>query len=154
MLRIFRSDGVQGAQSQQALNAYIRKLDDSKLKEMYKIDGEAALQLFADCFGVLPAATKYSKWENETIRLAVDILIKEKETAEQEAEANRVALTKTKQELNNEIDSLQHECSIKTYEKMEADQQIEELRDILAHYKADLYNFYAQAGKLPNYERG
>ena len=45
VLRIFRNDGVQGIQSQQALNAYIQKLDDSKLKEMYEIDEEAAIQI-------------------------------------------------------------------------------------------------------------
>lgn len=100
VLRIFRSDGVQGISSQQALNAYIQKLDDSKLREMYEIDNETALQLFSDCFGVLFAAKKYSKWENETIRKAVDILKREKETAEQEAEANRAELMKTRQKLN------------------------------------------------------
>ena len=154
VLRIFKSDGVQGIQSQQALNAYIRRLDDSKLREMYKIDGETALQLFVDCFGVSCTAEKYSKWENETIRLAVDILIKEKETAEQEAETNRTALQNARKVLNEEIDRIRQEYGILKYEKEETDQQIKELRDPLAHYKADLYDFYAQAGKLPKYERG
>lgn len=154
VLRIFKSDGVQGIKSQQALNAYIQKLDDSKLREMYEIDSETALQLFADCFGVSLAARKYSKWENDTIRKAVDILKKEKETAEREAEANRAELLKVRQKLNEEIDSLRNECSIKNYEKKEAEQRINELQDTLAHYKADLYDFYAQAGKLPNHERG
>lgn len=154
VLRIFKSDGVQGIQSQQALNAYIRRLDDSKLREMYKIDGETALQLFVDCFGVSCTAEKCSKWENETIRLAVDILIKEKETAEQEAETNRTALQNARKVLNEEIDRIRQEYGILKYEKEETDQQIKELRDTLAHYKADLYDFYAQAGKLPKYERG
>lgn len=52
VLRIFRSDGVQGIESQQALNRYIGKLSDDSLRGMYCIDEETALQLFVDCFGV------------------------------------------------------------------------------------------------------
>lgn len=152
VLRIFKSDGVQGVESQQALSAYIQKLDDSKLREMYEISKETALQLFADCFGVVFAAEKYSKWNNDIIRKAIDILEKEKETAKQEAEANREELLKVRRKMNEEIDSLRHDYSIKNYEKEEADQQIKELQNTLAHYKADLYDFYAQAGRVPNYE--
>ncbi len=137
VLYIFRSDGVQGLKSQQALNAYIQKLDDSKLREMYEIDSETALQLFADCFGVSFAARKYSRWESETIR-----------------EANRVALERTRKVSNEEIDRIRREYGVIQVEKEKAEQRIKELQDTLAHYKADLYDFYAQAGKLPNYERG
>lgn len=154
VLRIFKSDGVQGIKSQQALNAYIQKLDDCKLREMYEIDSETALQLFADCFGVSLAARKYSKWENDTIRKAVDILKKEKETAEQEAEANRAELLKVRQKLNEEKDKILSDYTRAAWKAEEAENQIRELKDTLTHYKADLYDFYAQAGKLPNYERG
>lgn len=52
VLRIFRSDGVQGIESQQALNRYIRKLDDNCIREMDWIDAEATLQMPVDCYGV------------------------------------------------------------------------------------------------------
>ncbi len=154
VLRIFESDGVQGIESQQALSAYIQKLDDCKLREMYEISKETALQLFADCFGVVFAAEKYSKWNNDILRKAIDILTKEKETAEQEAEANRAELLKVRDNSRKEIERLQRECGIENYEKEEAKEQIKELKDELAHCKADLYDFYAQAGKIPKYERG
>lgn len=144
VIHIFKTDGVQGINSQHALNAYIQRLSDSKLREMYEISEETTLQILADCSGIAFAAEKYSKWQNDTYRKAIDILIKEKETAEQEAEEVR-------QKLNEEIDSLRHDCSIKNYEKEEADQQIKELQNTLAHYKADLYDFYAQAGRVPSY---
>ena len=38
VLRIFRSDGVQGIESQQALNGYIEKLSNDSLQNMYEID--------------------------------------------------------------------------------------------------------------------
>ena len=56
VLRIFRNDGVQGIESQQALESYIKKLDDNSLWEMYEIDEEATQQIFTDCFGVMFAA--------------------------------------------------------------------------------------------------
>lgn len=65
VIRTFRSDGVQGIESQQALESYIKKLPESSLREMCRIDAEAALQILADCFGVLYAAEKYSGWRNE-----------------------------------------------------------------------------------------
>ncbi len=151
VLRIFKSDGIHDIKSQQALKEYIEKLDDSKLREMCEIDVETALQIFAGCFGISSVAMKYSRWQNEDMKTAINILQKEKETAEQEAEANRTELLKVRQKLNEEIDSLRHEYSIKNYEKEEAEQRIKELQDTLAHYKTDLYDFYAQAGSVPNY---
>ena len=151
VLRIFESDGVQGVESQQALSAYIQKLDDSKLREKYEISKETALQLFADCFGVVYAAEKYSKWNNDTLRKAIDILNKEKETAEQEAEVNRAELLNARKVLNNEIDRIRKEYGIIKDEKEKAEERIEELQNALAHYKADLYDFYAQAGRVPSY---
>ena len=151
VLRIFRSDGVQGIESQQALESYIKKLDDNSLWEMYEIDEEATQQIFTDCFGVMFAAKKYSKWVEETLKTAIDCLQKEKEIAEQEAEANRAELMKVRNNLEKEIDCLKREYSAERCEKEEAEERIKELRDEMAHYKADLYDFYAREGKIPNY---
>lgn len=63
VLRIFRSDGVQGIESQQALNRYIQKLDDNCIREMNWIDAEATLQMLVDCYGVTVAFQKYVKAE-------------------------------------------------------------------------------------------
>lgn len=153
VLHIFRSDGIQGMKSWQALESYIKKLDDSSLWEMYKMDEEATLQILVDCFGAVTAAKRYSKWHEEILKTAIDVLQKEKETAEQDAEANRAALLKIRDESRKEIERLEREYSIINYEKEEAEEQIKELKDELAHCKADLYDFYAAADKLQNYER-
>lgn len=42
VLHVFRSDGVQGINSQQALNRYIKKLSDDSLRNMCAIDEETA----------------------------------------------------------------------------------------------------------------
>lgn len=63
VLHIFRSDGVQGIESQQALNRYIQKLDDNCIREMDWIDAEATLQMLVDCYGVTVAFQKYVKAE-------------------------------------------------------------------------------------------
>lgn len=151
VLHVFRNEGVQGLKSQQALESYIKKLDDSRLQEMRKMDEEATLQILVDCFGAVAVAKRYSKWNEEILRTAIDILQKEKETAEQEAEANRAELLKVRDNSQKEIDRLQREYSIINYEKEEAEEQIKELQDEMAHYKADLYDFYAREGKIPNY---
>lgn len=153
VLRIFKSDGVQGIKSQQALNAYIQKLDDSKLREMHEIDSETALQMFTDCFGVSLTARKYSQWENDILKQAIDILQKEKETAEQAAEENRKALQETRRKANEQIDALKAEGENWIRKCENAQEEARKLRETLIHYKADLYDFYAQAGKLPSYER-
>lgn len=153
VLHIFRSDGVQGLKSLQALESYIKKLDDSSLWKMYKMDEEATLQILVDCFGAVTAAKRYGKWHEEILKTAIDVLQKEKETAEQEAEANRAALLKVRDNSQKEIDRIQREYRIIASEKEEVEEQIKELRDELAHCKADLYDFYAKAGKLPDYER-
>lgn len=151
VLRIFREDGVQGIGSQQALESYIKKLDDNSLWEMYKIDEETTQQIITDCFGVMFAAKKYSKWVEETLKTVIDCLQKEKEIAQQEAEVNRAELLKVRDNSQKEIDRLQLEYSAQRLEKEEAEERIEELKDELAHYKADLYDFYAREGKIPNY---
>ena len=65
VVRTFRNDGVQGIESQQALESYIKKLPEASLREMFGIDTEATLQILADCLGALYAAEKYSRWQNE-----------------------------------------------------------------------------------------
>lgn len=114
VIRIFRSDGVQGIQSQQALENYMEKLSGDSLREMYGIDAEATLQILADCFGAKYAAEKYSEWQNNVLEKKRQYWKAEYETARETAK---------------------------------------ELKNALAHYKADLYDFYAQAGKVPDYER-
>ena len=53
--------------------------------------------------------------------------------------------------LEKEIDCLKREYSAERCEKEEAEERIKELRDEMAHYKADLYDIYAREGKIPNY---
>lgn len=151
VLRVFRSDGVQGIESQKSLESYIKGLGNDSLRNMYEIDGEATIQILVDCFGAIFAAKKYSEWHEEILRTAIDILQKQKETAEQEAEVNRAELLNARKVLNNEIDRIRKEYGIIKDEKEKAEERIEELQNALAHYKADLYDFYAQAGKVPSY---
>lgn len=54
--------------------------------------------------------------------------------------------------LSEKNDELCRENSIIMQELEKARRQNTELEDILKCYKADLYDFYAQSGKLPNYE--
>lgn len=152
VLRIFRSDGVQGMKSQQALEAYIKKLDDSKLQEMCKIDKEAALQIMADCLGVAATAEKYSKWQTVLFNKAIDIQTRQIEELKAEAEENRKALEETRRKSNERIDALKAECANWARNCEDAQEEVRKLKEILAHYKADLYDFYARAGKMPRYE--
>jgi len=151
VLRIFKSDGVQGIESQQALERYIKTLSHSSIRNMCEIDEDAAMQILVDCYGASKAF----------MEVACALGYVTRETAENMGWINPAAYKEVMakyeervKKLNEEIDSLRNECSIKNYEKEEAEQRIKELQDTLAHYKADLYDFYAQAGKLPNYERG
>ena len=153
VLRIFRNDGVQGIQSQQALNAYIQKLDDSKLKEMYEIDEEAAIQILVDCFGAAVAFRKFA-----LIAEYISVNIKELREAGWISPAAYAEVTAKYEECikkaNEEKDKILSDYTYAAWKAEEAEQRIKELWDTLAHYKADLYDFYAQAGMLPKYERG
>ncbi len=151
VLHVFKSDGVQGMESQQALERYIRTLSDSNIRDMCEIDEIATMQILTDCFGACKAFSLFKGIKGYTTWEKVKILGWISPAAYAEISAKHEESTKR---LNEEIDSLRHENSIKNYEKEEAEQQIKELQDALAHYKADLYDFYAQAGKVPNYERG
>ncbi len=53
-----------------------------------------------------------------------------------------------------ELDAANEEYDKEHHEKEELKRKVMELEITLARYKADLYDFYAQAGKLPSYERG
>lgn len=54
----FRENGVQGIKSSSCLTAYIEKLSDSTLLEMYRIDSDVTLQIMVDCLGVREAFEK------------------------------------------------------------------------------------------------
>lgn len=54
----FRENGVQGIESSSCLTAYIEKLSDSTLLEMYRIDSDVTLQIMVDCLGVREAFEK------------------------------------------------------------------------------------------------
>ena len=152
VLNIFKNDGVQGMESQQALKNYIEKLGSSDLEKMYEIDPETTLQILVDCFGASKAFYKY-------VLMADDVSVDTDELKKSGWIHPKVYVEVTAKyeervkSLNEEKDRLQREYSVKNYEKEEAEQQIKELQNSLAHYKADLYDFYAQAGKIPNYER-
>lgn len=151
VLRIFRSDGVQGIKSQQQLDEYIRKLDDNCIQEMSWIDAEATLQMLVDCFGEVIAFQKYAKAEGFVKQEKTDSLgwinpaVYKEVTAKYKERIKRA---------NEEKDKILSDYTHAAWKAEAAENQIRELKDTLAHYKADLYDLYAQAGKLPNYERG
>ena len=151
MLHVFRSDGVQGINSQQALNRYIKKLSDDSLRNMCAIDEETALQLFVDCFGVRMAFEK-----------VVQILgYVTAETAQRMGWISPAAYAEVvgkyeerTKKINEDKDRILSDYTRVAEKAEDAETEIMWLRDELAHCKADLYDFYARAGKLPKYERG
>lgn len=151
VLHVFRSDGVQGINSQQALNRYIKKLSDDSLRNMCAIDEETALQLFVDCFGVRMAFEK-----------VVQILgYVTAETAQRMGWISPAAYAEVvgkyeerTKKLNEDKDRILSDYTRVAEKAEDAETEIMWLRDELAHCKADLYDFYARAGKLPKYERG
>lgn len=150
VLRIFRSDGVQGIESQQALNRYIGKLSDDSLRGMYCIDEETALQLFVDCFGVRAAFDKVMKMLGYITP----------ETAQRMGWISPVAYTEVAgkyeeraKKLEEQKDRILSDYTRAAQIAEDAEEKIFSLQDELAHCKADLYDFYAKAGKLPDYER-
>lgn len=149
VLHVFRNDGVQGIESQQALNRYIHKLDDKCIQEMNWIDAEATLQMLVDCYGVTVAFQKYVKAEGFIKQEKVDSLGWISPAAYAEVVKKYGERTK---KLEDERDTLlsRYEDAIQKIET--AEKQRAELQNTLAHYKADLYDFYAQAGRVPNYK--
>lgn len=148
VLRIFRSDGVQGIRSQQALNRYIQKLDDNCIQEMIWIDAEATLQMLVDCYGVTVAFQKYVKAEGFIKQEKVDSLGWISPAAYAEVVGKYEERTKR---LEDEKDMLLSKCADAVQKADAAERQSAKLQNTLAHYKADLYDFYAQAGKVPSY---
>lgn len=152
VLRIFRSDGVQGIESQKALENYVKRLSNYALREMYEMDEEAALQMLVDSIGVLGAFHKYAL-------LADCISMSTKEISdagwisqEDYAEVTAKYEERTKK-LNEEKDQILSDYTRAAQKAEDAEEKIFSLRDELAHCKSDLYDFYAQAGRVPNYER-
>lgn len=140
VIQIFKSDGVQNAVSQQALNNYIKKLSDSSLRDMFEMDKKATIQILAGCFGISKAFDKAICMTGWISPEAYTEVVEKYEE-------------RTKK-LEDERDMLLSKCEIEIQRTKAVEKQCAELKDILVHYKADLYDFYVQAGKLPNYERG
>ncbi len=153
VINIFKTDGVQGMKSQQALDRYIKKLSDSSLREMYEIDEEAAIQILVDCFGAAAAFRKYA-----LIAEYISVNLKELKEAGWFSPAAYAEVVgkyeKRTKRLEEERDGLLSKYANVIQRAENAEKQREELQNTLVHYKADLYDFYAQAGKIPKYERG
>lgn len=151
VLHVFRSDGVQGMKSQQSLEKYMKRLGNDSLRKMYEIDSEATIQILVDCFGAVTAFHKFA--------LIVEYIDIKKEELEQAgwispaayAEVVEKYKERTKK-LNEEKDRILSEYTRAEQRAEEAEEKVFYLQDELAHYKADLYDFYAQAGKVPSYE--
>lgn len=150
VLHTFARDGVQGIESQQALVKYVKRLSDDSLRDMCAIDKETALQLFVDCFGVRVAFDKVMKMLGYITP----------ETAQRMGWISPVAYTEVAgkyeertKKLEEQKDRILSDYTRAAQMAEDAEEKIFSLQDELAHCKADLYDFYAKAGKLPDYER-
>lgn len=151
VLRTFRSDGVQGIKSQQALCGYLQKLSDDSLREMFRIDMETTLQILVDCFGAMDAFNKFTlidrrtdKDEREWKRQGWITPSEYKEAVEKYEEQT--------EKLNEEKDRILSDYTRAAQKAEDAEIKISLLQEEITHYKADLYDFYAKMGKLPDYE--
>lgn len=150
VLHTFSRDGVQGIESQQALVKYVKRLSDDSLRDMCAIDEETALQLLVDCYGVTVAFQKYVKAEGFIKQEKVDSL------GWISPEAYREVVGKYEErakKLEEQKDRILSDYTRAAEKAEDAETEIMRLRDELAHCKADLYDFYAKEGKLPDYER-
>ena len=148
VIDVYRIDGVQSEGSDQALRSYIKKLNNSKLQEMYQIDGETTLKILVDCFGAKQAFYKYAWIMTDIEKLKAHGWISPEDYAEvTEKYQKRVNA------LSDQIDTLDRKISIKNYECQEASLQIERLQNAIKLYKADLYDYYAEREGLPRYEK-
>lgn len=150
VLRIFRSDGVQGVESERALTGYISTLSDSSLMDLCEIDKETAVQILADCFGAYKAFITlihvygHTTWEK----------VKENGWISPVAYAEVVGKYEERtKKLNEDKDRILSDYTHAAQKAEDAEEKIFSLQDELAHCKADLYDFYAKAGKLADYER-
>lgn len=115
---------------------------------MCVIDEEAALQLFVDCFGARMAFEK-------VMQILGYVTV---ETAQRMGWISPAAYAevvgkyeeRTKR-LEDEKDTLLSRCADAIQKADAAEKQSTKLQNTLAYYKADLYDFYAQAGKVPSY---
>lgn len=152
VLRVFRSDGVQGVKSQQSFDSYIKGLDNDNLRTMYEIDSEATIQIIVDCFGASTAFYKFTKIIDYEI-----LSEKEMERAGWISPAVYAEVVGKYEErtkkLNEDKDRILSDYTSAAQKAEDAEEKIFSLQDELAHCKADLYDFYAKAGKLPDYER-
>lgn len=151
VLRTFARDGVQGIESQQALVKYVKRLSDDSLRDMCAIDEETALQLFVDCFGVRMAFEKVMQILGCVTAETAQRMGWISPAAYAEVVGKYEERTK---KLNEDKDRILSDYTRAAQKAEDAETEIMWLRDELAHCKADLYDFYARAGKLPKYERG
>lgn len=135
VIRVFKEDGIQEEKSKIALKKYIDRMSNKDMHEMIGLDIEATIQILADCYGVMFAARKYGEWGN-------DKLEKEKQEA-----------YRTIEEKNRELELIVDERDRAVFGEAEAKEKIKDLEHMLALYKADLFDFYEQAGKIPKHER-
>lgn len=150
VLRTYREDGIQGIESQQALAKYVKKLSDDSLRDMYEIDREAASLLFVDCFGASMAFEKAIQMLGYATVETVQRMGWISPAAYEEVVEKYDERIK---KLNEDKDRILSDYTRAANIAEDAETEIIRLRDELAHCKADLYDFYAQQGKLPNYER-
>lgn len=151
VLHTFARDGVQGIESQQALVKYVKRLSDDSLRDMCAIDKETALQLFVDCFGVRMAFEKVMQILGYVTAETAQHMGWISPAAYAEVVEKYEERTK---KLNEDKDRILSDYTRAAEKAEDAETEIMWLRDELAHCKADLYDFYARAGKLPKYERG
>lgn len=148
VINIFKTDGVQGMKSQQALDRYIKTLSDSSLRDMCEIDEETAMQILADCFGVCKAFKEVTRIMGYVTTETATYMGWISPAAYAEVVGKYEERTKR---LEEERDGLLSKYANAIQRADNAEKQREELQNTLAHYKADLYDFYAQAGRVPSY---
>ncbi len=152
VLRVFRSDGVQGIESQKALENYVKRLSNYALREMYEMDEEAALQMLVDSIGVLGAFHKYT-----LLAGCISMSTKEISDAGWISQEDYAEVTAKYEEriraANKERDSALSSLSKLLGKDTHTQEEITKLKSALMQYKSDLYDFYAQAGRVPNYEQ-
>lgn len=146
VIRVFKEDGIQSNNSKLALKSYINGLDNKGFREMLEIDEDATMEIIADCYSVRYAALKYREWKDHDF-------IRKREEEKQEERLKREELYKTIEKKNKELELIVEERDNAIFREVEAREKIKELEYMLALYKADLFDFYEQAGKIPKHER-
>lgn len=148
VIKNFKENGIKNELSRQSLRHFLKKISDDIILEMYDMDADATLEMLVECFGARIAfdcitCAAGSAFENQKQQI---------EDLKAEAEENRKALAETRQKADERIDALNKECEDWRARYEAAREMVKELDNALAHYKADLYDFYANNGQLPKYE--